>query len=153
MTRILFVCHGNICRSPMAEFIFKDMVQKRGLQKYYEIDSAATSMEETGNPIYYLAKAKLREKGIPFTEHYAHQVRKGDYDRYDYIILMDRMNIRWLNRIIPKDPDGKIRLLLETRTIEDPWYTRDFETAYLDIVEGCELLLEETEKERQSGIR
>ena len=137
----------------MAEFIFKDMVQKRGLERYYAVDSAATSMEETGNPIYYLAKAKLREKGIPFTEHYAHQVKRRDYDRYDYIILMDSMNIRWLRYIIPKDPENKIRLLLETRTIEDPWYTRDFETAYQDIVEGCAMLLEETEKERLSGVR
>ncbi len=132
----------------MAQFVFQNMVDERGLSTFYEIDSAATSTEEIGNPIYYLAKAKLKEKKIPYKEHRARQIRRDDYDYYDHIILMDPMNFRWIRRIIPQDPEGKIRPLLEDRAVDDPWYTRDFEQAYLDIVEGCRILLRKTEAER-----
>ena len=142
MTKILFICHGNICRSPMAEFIFNDICKKRGITDAFA-ESAATSREEIGNDVYPPAKAKLREKGIPFERRYARQATPGDYSRYSLFVCMDRYNVKNLTRIFGGDPEGKIRLLSDfTRSsgseISDPWYSGDFETAFRDILEGCE---------------
>ena len=145
MRRILFVCHGNICRSPMAEFILKAMVRARGLEDQYYIESAAVSTEEIGNPIYPPAKRCLTQHGIPFDARGARQVTAADYDRFDRIICMDNSNLRWIRRIIPDDPDGKIRLMMSYaglhRDVADPWYTGDFETTFQDLLEGCEAML------------
>lgn len=139
---ILFICHGNICRSTMAEYMFKDMIKRRGLEAQVCCDSAATSREEIGNPIYPPAAKKLTEKGVPYGGHRARQVTRADYDAYDYLIIMDEENRRGLMRIIGSDPDGKVKLLLSyagmKRGIADPWYTRDFEATYNDIVLGLE---------------
>lgn len=146
MKKILFVCLGNICRSPMAEFIFKDMVKQAGLEKDFYIESAATSDEEWGNDVYPMAKQKLYEEGIPFTKRRARQMTRADYDKFDLICAMDLSNLRNIDRITGGDPEGKVSLLLdwagEHRSISDPWYTRDFDAAYNDIVRGCEALLE-----------
>ena len=146
MTRVLFVCHGNICRSPMAEFVMKDMVHRRGLDDRFEIASAATSREEIGNPVYPPARRKLAEHGISCGGHHARQMTREDYDRYDYIIGMDQENMRWMHRMLGGDPDGKLSLLMyytdHPRSVADPWYTGDFETTYRDVVEGCEGLLD-----------
>ena len=143
--RILFVCHGNICRSPMAEFIFKALVKAKGLEGQYHIESAAVSTEETGNPIYPPAKRCLTQHGIPFDNgKRARQVTRADYDRFDRIICMDASNLRWIRRIIPDDPKGKIHLMMSYtgvgRDVADPWYTGDFEEAFQDILEGCEAM-------------
>ncbi len=148
MIRVLFVCHGNICRSPMAEFIMKDMVRKRGLAEGFVIDSAATSREEIGNPVYPPARRKLGEHGIACDGHHARQMTRADYDRYDSIVCMDRANIRNATRIAGGDPAGKITLLLDhTRRagqdVADPWYTGDFDATWRDVTEGCEALLAE----------
>ena len=141
MIKILFICHGNICRSPMAEFMLKDMAARRGLSAGFEIASAATSREEIGNDIHYGTKKKLREAGIPYEKRRARQVTKEDYRRYDYLIAMDSENLRGLRRILPEDPQGKIYRLLDftgkPRDIADPWYTGNFEKTYQDILEGC----------------
>ncbi len=146
MIKILFICHGNICRSPMAEFVFKDMVAKRGMSDLFYIASAATSREEIGNDIHYGTKQKLDEVGIPYTKRGAIQITKKDYDAYDYILLMDSNNIRNIKRIISADPECKIHRLLDfsdkPRDIADPWYTGNFDITYDDIVEGCESLLQ-----------
>jgi protein-tyrosine phosphatase len=136
MIKILFVCHGNICRSAMAEFIMKKIVQDEGLAERFYIESAATSREEIGNDLYPPAKAKLREKGIPFSRHYARQVTKKDYGLFDVILLMDENNRRNIKKIIPNNPDHKIHKLLE-HDIADPWYTDDFETCYEQLFQGC----------------
>lgn len=145
MTKILFICHGNICRSPMAEFVMKHMVRARGLEKAFYIASAATSREEIGNDIHYGTRAKLREKGIPFARRQAVQLCPADYEKYDYLIAMDRNNLRNIRRIIGEDPAGKVHLLLEYageyRDIADPWYTGNFDETYDDVVKGCEGLL------------
>ena len=146
MTRILFICHGNICRSPMAEFVMKDMVHKRGLDDCFEIASAATSREELGNPVYPPARRKLAEHGISCSGHHARQMTKTDYDRYDTIIGMDHANIRNILRITGGDPEHKASLLLDhtDRTgqeVADPWYTGNFDDTWYDVVEGCEALL------------
>ena len=146
MTRILFVCHGNICRSPMAEFIMKDLVAKSGLEHEIYVESAATSTEELGNDMYPAAKAKLRELGIPFQRRAARQITPADYGRFDYIIVMDSFNVYNIRRIIRSDPEKKIHKLLDFSKrqgadIADPWYSDDFDTAYRDILEGCEGLL------------
>lgn len=148
MKRILFVCHGNICRSPMAEYIMKDLVTKAGRDADFYIESAATSTEEIGNPVYPPARRKLAENGIRCDGHAARQITRRDYDRFDLIVCMDRMNLRWISRIIPEDPEDKIHLLLDftDRTpgteVADPWYTGNFDATWRDCVEGCEALLE-----------
>lgn len=146
MTRILFVCHGNICRSPMAEFVMKDLVKKAGLESQFQIESAATSTEEIGNPVYPPARRKLAEHGIDSAGKTSRQLTRADYDRYDLLIGMDGANLRNMRRICGGDRDGKLRLLLEyagrTGEVADPWYTGDFETTWRDILEGCRGLLE-----------
>lgn len=147
MISILFVCHGNICRSPMAEFVMKDIVRKSGLEREIYVESAATSTEEIGNDMHHGSKARLREAGIPFTRRSARQVCADDYGAFDYIIVMDQNNMRNIRRIIRSDPDGKICRLLDFtdragEDIADPWYTGDFDLTYNDITEGCEGLLE-----------
>ena len=144
--RILFVCHGNICRSPMAEFIMKALTRTQGLERQYSIDSAAVSSEETGNPIYPPAKRCLAQHGVPFDNgKRARQITLADYDRFDRIICMDASNLRLIRRIIPSDPENKIHLLMSYtgrgRDVADPWYTGDFEEAFQDILEGCEAML------------
>lgn len=147
MTSVLFVCHGNICRSPMAEFVMKDLVKKSGLEGQFHIESAATSTEELGNPVYPPARRKLAEHGIDCTGKTARQLTRADYDRYDFLIGMDRANLRNMTRICGGDPDGKIRLLLDFTEhpgdIADPWYTGDFEATWRDVSEGCRELLRE----------
>ncbi|WP_289636172.1 low molecular weight protein-tyrosine-phosphatase [uncultured Adlercreutzia sp.] len=146
MFRILFVCHGNICRSTMAEFVLKDMVAARGLAGEFHIESAATSTEEIGNPVHPGTQRMLREHGIGgFQAKQARQLTRADYDGYDLIIGMDEANIRNMNRMLGGDPDGKIHKLLEfagsVRDVADPWYTGDFETTYDDVLAGCKGLL------------
>ncbi len=145
--KILFVCHGNICRSPMAEFIMKKLVKDAGREDEFEIASAATSTEEIGNDIYPLAKACLLKHGISFTPREARQVTCSDYDYYDRIFLMDRNNLCWLRNVLPKvkDERGKIQLLMSLTgsncDVADPWYTGDFERTYQDITEALSHLL------------
>ena len=143
--KILFVCHGNICRSPMAEFVFRDMVQKQGLGDRFHVASAATSREEIGNPVHPGTTRKLQELGISTKGKYAVQMTKKDYENYDYLIGMESWNIRNMNRIIGSDPDHKVHRLLDfsdrPRDIADPWYTGNFDVTYNDIKEGCEALL------------
>ena len=147
MIKILFVCHGNICRSPMAEFIMKDLVQKAGLAAEFHIESAATSREELGNPVYPPARRKLAEHGISCAGHAARQLTKRDYDTFDLLIGMDRANLQNMRRICGGDPEGKLSLLLEhagwSGDVADPWYTGDFEATWRDALEGCEALLKE----------
>lgn len=150
MISILFVCHGNICRSTMAEFVFTDMVKKSGLEHQFYVDSAATSTEEIGNGVHYGTRNKLRQEGIPMWDHRARQMTRRDYEKFDYIIGMDRWNLKNMNRIAGGDPQHKIGLLLDyskhPRDIADPWYTGNFDVTYDDIVEGCEALLEHIRK-------
>lgn len=148
ITRILFICHGNICRSPMAEFIFKDLLRSRGLEDRFYIESAAVSTEEIGNSIYPPAKRCLNAHGIPFDKNKtARQITRADYDRFDLIIYMDRMNLRWLRHIIPDDPQNKVKLMMSytgrDRDVADPWYTGDFETTFRDIMEASRMLLKD----------
>ena len=147
MKRILFVCHGNICRSPMAEYVMKDLVKKAGLAAQFHIESAATSTEEIGNPVYPPARRKLAEHGISCAGHAAHQLTREDYDRWDLLIGMDGANLRNMRRICGGDPAGKLRLLLDCADrpgeVADPWYTGDFETTWRDVLAGCRGLLRE----------
>ena len=146
MKRIMFVCHGNICRSPMAEFIMKDLVEKRGLSEEFEINSCATSIEEIGNDIYPPARAELQRRGIKTEKRRAVQLKKEDYDRYDLIICMEDYNLRNIKRIIREDPLSKIKKLLDYKNggdVADPWYSGRFDIAYRDILSGCEALLDE----------
>ena len=150
MTKILFVCHGNICRSPMAEFVMKELIQQKGISGEYEIASAATSREEIGNPVYPPARRKLAEHGIACDGHAARQMTKQDYEHFDLILGMDHANIRNIQRIAGGDPDRKISLLLDHagrqgQEVADPWYTDDFDAAWNDISDGCEGLLSELE--------
>ena len=141
MIKILFVCHGNICRSPMGEYVLKDMVARRGLSDRFEIDSAAVSREEIGNDVYPPARREMAKHGVSCHGHAARQVTMADYHRFDRIYYMDRSNARYLDRMLPRDPD-KIRPLLD-HDVADPWYTGDFGATWRDIVEGCEAILEE----------
>ena len=153
MTKILFICHGNICRSPMAEFIMKDLVQKAGLSAQFQIDSAATSREELGNPIYPPAQRQLRAHGVAFGDHRARQMTRQDYENFDFLIGMDSANIRNMTRIVGGDEEHKIYKMLSfadyekthqlsaARDVADPWYTGDFDATYDDILRGCRGLL------------
>ena len=142
MIKILFVCHGNICRSPMGEFLLKDMVNKAGLSRRFEIASAAVSAEELGNPVYPPARRELNRHGIDCTGHRARQITRGDLAYYDRIYYMDKSNERWLRRMFPGEWSKKCRPLLE-RDVADPWYTGDFNATWNDINEGCARILEE----------
>lgn len=146
MKKILFICHGNICRSPMAEFVMKKLVRDAGLADRFEIASAATSTEEIGNGVYPPVRSLLAKQGIDCAGKTARQMRKSDYDAYDLLIGMDSANFRNMNRICGGDPDGKIRLLMDYTDrpgdVADPWYTRDFEETWRDVNEGCRGLLE-----------
>lgn len=145
MHRILFVCHGNICRSPMAEFVMKWLVAKAGLSAEFEIASAATSTEEIGNPVYPPARRKLAEHGISCIGKTARQITHRDYDYYDYIVIMDRNNLRNLNRMFGEDIHHKISMLMDYTgrpgDVADPWYTGDFEATWNDCLEGCTALM------------
>lgn len=151
MTKVLFVCLGNICRSPMAEYVLKDVVKRQGREDEFYIDSAATSTEEIGNPVYPQTRRKLKEEGIECGNHKARQMTKKDYEEFDYIIGMEEGNIRNILRIVGEDRDNKVSKLLDftssPRNIADPWYTRDFDTTYREIVEGLVGFLDFLDKE------
>ena len=140
MVKILFVCHGNICRSPMAEFVMKDMVKKAGRAEQFRIASAAVSREELGNPVYPPARREMAKHGISCDGHAAHQITQREYEQYDRIYYMDRSNYRYLQRLL-KDTQKCFPLL--DRDVADPWYTGDFTQTWNDIVEGCERIMEE----------
>ena len=146
MIKTLFICHGNICRSPMAEFVMKDLVKERGLEDDFFIASAATSSEELGNPVYPPARRKLLDHGIDPSGKTARRITKKDYEDYDYLIGMDHWNLKNMERAFSGDPEHKLHLLRDfTRTpgeIDDPWYTGDFDTAYEQISKGCKGLLD-----------
>ena len=143
--KILFVCLGNICRSPMAEFVMKDIVEKAGLSHKFEIASAATSTYELGNPVYPPARKKLAEHGIDCTDKTARQITKRDYEYYDYIVAMDQSNLRNLRNMLGEDRQGKISLLMDYTSrpadVADPWYTGDFQATWNDVAEGCAELM------------
>lgn len=151
MIKILFICHGNICRSPIAEFVLKDMVRRRGLEDMFHIESRATSSEEIwggrGNPVYPPARKILARHGISCEGKEAQRLVRSEYDEYDYIIGMDSENMRGMLRILGGDPDGKLSLLLDHTdhpgSVADPWYTGDFEATWRDVVDGCTGLLKE----------
>lgn len=143
-----FYRHGNICRSPMAEYIMKELVKQEGVAGDWEIESAAVSREEIGNPVYPPARRKLLGQGIPCGQHAARQMTRADYDRFDLLIGMDRSNLRTMQRICGGDPDGKLHLLLDFtdrkgEEVADPWYTGDFDAVWEDLLEGCQALLRE----------
>ena len=146
MIKVLFICHGNICRSTMAESIMTHLVQQHNLQDNFIIASAATSREEIGNPVHPGTVRKLQQMNIPVIPHKAVQMTKADYDYYDYIIGMDSNNMRNIQRIIGSDPQQKVYKLLtftgENRDVADPWYTGDFDATYRDVFAGCQALLE-----------
>ena len=143
MKKILFVCHGNICRSPMAEYVMKYLVEQAQLTDQFMIASAATSTEEIGNPVYPPARRKLAEHGISCNGHAARQMTRADYSRYDLLIGMDSANLRNMTRIAGGDPEGKIRPLLYDKDVADPWYTGNFEATWQDVLRGCQALLDE----------
>lgn len=150
MVKILFICHGNICRSPMAEFVLKDMVEKAGMGDNFYIASAATSYEEIGNPVHYGTAAILDGLGISYSKKRAVHLEKTDYKKYDYLVCMDNANVRNTLHIVGDDPENKIHKLLEFadsfKDVADPWYTGDFDTTYKDVLSGCEGLLKYIEK-------
>lgn len=158
MIKLIFLCHGNICRSPMAEYVMKDLVRKAGVADRFQITSGAVSDEEWFNPIYPPAQRKLKEKGIPYGNHSAHKISKEEFDSQDLVIVMDRSNLKWLSRIVGEGMDaqagrelegsgisGKVHMMMEfagsTRDVADPWYTGDFEQTYQDVLAGCTGLL------------
>jgi protein-tyrosine phosphatase len=145
MIKVMFVCLGNICRSPMAEFVLKDMVRKEGRENEFFIQSSATSYEEIGNDIHYGTQNKLIQENIPFEKRQAKRLAPQDYDKYDYILAMEESNIRNIKRIVGEDKDHKVYRLLDfsdnPRDIADPWYTGNFDITYNDIVEGCNSFL------------
>ena len=145
MIKILFVCHGNICRSPMAEFVMKDLVRKAGLEDRFLIASKAARRDELGNDTHYGTKAKLRQMGVPFAKRRATLLDRSDYEAYDYLIGMDEENMRDMLRLFGGDPNGKIYKLLrfadENRDVADPWYTGNFDETYEDVLKGCTALL------------
>ena len=147
MTKILFVCHGNICRSTMAEYVMKHLVKNAGLEGEFFIDSAATSTEEIGNGVHYGTRRKLAEMGVPCGDHRSRQVTWKDYETFDLIIGMDNANIRNLRRMLKGDPEGKISRMLDYTDrpgeVADPWYTGDFDATWEDVLEGCTNLLEQ----------
>lgn len=147
--KILFLCHGNICRSPMAEFIMKDLVKKRNLQDRFIIDSAAVTTEEIGNSIYPPAKRKLYEKGIPFDDHRARLITKKEVEENDMVFVMDNSNLWYLRRILGGEPGANVSLMMECagtrRDVADPWYTGDFETTYRDLTQACTALIDSLE--------
>ena len=142
MIKVLFICHGNICRSTMAQSVFAHMVKRQGIAHLFHIESGATSTEELGNPPHYGTVNKLRQVGIPVIPHRATQIKKADYAQYDYLIGMDTANIRNMHRMLGGDPEGKIFKLLtfagSDADVADPWYTRNFDVTYEDVVRGCE---------------
>lgn len=142
--KILFVCHGNICRSPMALYYFKNLIKEKGMEHHFLLDSAATSTEEIGNGVHRGTREKLRQAGISCQDHHAKQMKRQDYETYDYLIGMDDWNIRNMKLITGGDPDHKIYKLLEftgdSRDVADPWYTGDFEATWRDITAGCDAL-------------
>ncbi|MDE6259808.1 MAG: low molecular weight phosphotyrosine protein phosphatase [Oscillospiraceae bacterium] len=150
MVKILFVCHGNICRSPMAEFVMKDLVKAAGLESQFHIESAATSTEEIGSPVYPPARRKLAEHGIDCTGKTARQLKNSDYEKYDLLIGMDRANLRNMHRICGGDFANKMHLLMDFTDrpgdVTDPWYTDDFETTWRDVLAGCRGLLDACKK-------
>ena len=152
MIKILFVCHGNICRSPMAEFVMKDLVEKAGLAHQFHIESAATSTEEIGNPVYMPARRKLAEHGISCEGHHARQLKKSDYKNWDMLVGMDKANLRNMLRICGGDPAGKISLLLDHTDrpgeVSDPWYTGDFDATWRDVLAGCQGILNSRKEEQ-----
>ena len=156
MKKILFVCHGNICRSPMAEFVMKDMADKAGLSDQIYVESAATSTEEIGNEVYPPAKRKLAEHGISCKGKTARQMRRSDYERFDLLIGMDEWNIRNMTRISNGDPENKIHKLLDftqrNEDVADPWYTGDFEATWQDVTEGCQCLIENLFNKKTNNI-
>lgn len=147
MEKILFVCHGNICRSPMAEFIMKDIVKKAGMDDQFHIESAATSTEEIGNSVYPPARRKLAEHGISCEGKTARQMTRSDYDRFDLLVGMDEWNIRNMKRIAGGDPDRKIFKMLDFTSrhgdVADPWYTGNFDATWRDCLEGCEMIFQQ----------
>ena len=147
MIKILFVCHGNICRSPMAEFIMKDIVKKAGMDDQFHIESAATSTEEIGNSVYPPARRKLAEHGISCEGKTARQMTRSDYDRFDLLVGMDEWNIRNMKRIAGGDPDRKIFKMLDFTSrhgdVADPWYTGNFDATWRDCLEGCEMIFQQ----------
>jgi len=150
MKRILFVCLGNICRSPMAEYVFKDLVRKEGLEKEFVIESAATSNEEIGNGMHYGTRQKLEEVGVEYGNHRARQLKQEDYDKYDYLIGMENSNIYNMLKIVGNDSENKVFRLLDfskyPRDIADPWYTGNFDKTYEDVLEGCNEFLKFLQK-------
>lgn len=145
MIKILFICHGNICRSPMSEFVMRNMVERAGLTRAILVASAAVSREEIGNPVYPPAKKKLAEHGISCEGHHARQMTKQDYNDFDYLIAMDASNLRLMDRFCSGDPEGKVSLLLDYTdrpgSVADPWYTGNFDATWADVNEGCTGLL------------
>lgn len=150
MIKILFVCHGNICRSPMAEFVMKDLVNKKGMADQFEIASAATSTEEIGNTVYPRAKRKLKEHGISCEGKTARQMTQEDYTYYDYIIAMDRFNLKNMTKFVGNDPDNKVSLMMDFTNrpgdVADPWYTGNFDATWNDVYEGCVGILKKLNK-------
>lgn len=152
MTKVLFVCHGNICRSPMAEFLMKELVRQAGQAEAFCIASAATSAEELGNPVYPPVRRKLAEHGIDCTGKTARQLTRRDYEDWDLLIGMDEENMAGMRRLFGGDPEGKLHMLLEYaglhRGVADPWYTRDFDAAWQDVTAGCTALLTRLSRRR-----